>query len=33
MTTIGYGETHPLLPNDTDANRARNRRVDFHLYR
>jgi len=33
MTTIGYGETHPLVPNDSDDNRARNRRVDFHLYR
>jgi OOP family OmpA-OmpF porin len=32
MTTIGYGETHPLVPNTTDENRAKNRRVAFHLY-
>lgn len=26
---IGYGETRPLVPNDTDAHRAMNRRVEF----
>ena len=28
MAAVGYGETHPLFPNDTEAHRARNRRVD-----
>lgn len=27
--TKGYGESAPKYPNDTDANRAQNRRVDF----
>lgn len=25
----GFGETHPVAPNDSDANRARNRRVEI----
>ncbi len=29
LTAIGYGETRPVAPNDTPANRARNRRIDF----
>jgi len=29
LTAIGCAETQPLLPNDTEANRARNRRVEF----
>jgi outer membrane protein OmpA-like peptidoglycan-associated protein len=29
MTTIGFGEAHPKVPNTSDANRAINRRVDF----
>jgi chemotaxis protein MotB len=29
MSAAGYGEFHPRGPNDTDANRARNRRVDL----
>lgn len=28
----GYGDTHPVAPNDTPANRARNRRVDIVVY-
>jgi outer membrane protein OmpA-like peptidoglycan-associated protein len=27
----GYGATRPLFPNDTDKNRAKNRRCEFHL--
>lgn len=29
LKTIGYGETRPLVPNDSDENRAINRRVEF----
>ncbi|MCB9528109.1 MAG: OmpA family protein [Myxococcales bacterium] len=29
LTYEGYGETRPLLPNDSPENRARNRRVEF----
>lgn len=29
LTTHGYGDTAPLVPNDSDANRARNRRVEL----
>jgi outer membrane protein OmpA-like peptidoglycan-associated protein len=29
LTYEGYGETRPLLPNDSAENRARNRRVEF----
>lgn len=31
MAAIGYGEYHPLVPNDTDEHRARNRRVVFFV--
>lgn len=31
LTTRGDGETQPLVANDSDANRALNRRVDFKL--
>ncbi|MFH1830492.1 MAG: OmpA family protein [Pseudomonadota bacterium] len=31
MRTIGYGRTKPLVPNDTAANRAKNRRVEIHI--
>lgn len=27
----GFGETRPLLPNDSEANRARNRRVEIRI--
>jgi len=27
----GYGEDHPIVPNTTDEDRARNRRIDFVL--
>jgi outer membrane protein OmpA-like peptidoglycan-associated protein len=29
LTAIGYGDSRPLLPNITERNRARNRRVQF----
>jgi flagellar motor protein MotB len=31
MGAIGYGEFHPLVANDTDEHRARNRRVVFFV--
>lgn len=29
LTSRGYGESQPLVPNDSDANRAKNRRVEL----
>jgi outer membrane protein OmpA-like peptidoglycan-associated protein len=29
LQAMGYGQTRPLVPNITSANRARNRRVQF----
>ncbi|OQY18211.1 MAG: flagellar motor protein MotB [Desulfobacteraceae bacterium 4572_35.1] len=31
MSAVGYGAEHPLVPNDTAENRAKNRRVEFVL--
>ena len=31
MTAKGYGETQPLAANDTDENKAKNRRVQFKI--
>jgi chemotaxis protein MotB len=31
MVAIGYGSTRPLVPNDSEEHRARNRRVDIVL--
>ena len=29
LAAVGYGETRPLVPNDTPENRAKNRRIEF----
>jgi outer membrane protein OmpA-like peptidoglycan-associated protein len=29
LTVLGVGESKPAYPNDTDANRRKNRRVEF----
>ena len=31
INSTGYGETRPLVPNDTEENKAQNRRVEFKL--
>ncbi|MEM6263484.1 MAG: OmpA family protein, partial [Bacteroidota bacterium] len=31
VKAVGYGETRPLVPNDSEANKVRNRRVEFRL--
>ena len=31
LTTVGHGQSKPVAANDTDANRARNRRVEFRI--
>jgi OOP family OmpA-OmpF porin len=31
ITAIGFGESKPLVPNNSDANRERNRRVEFRI--
>lgn len=31
ITSQGYGETRPVVPNDTDENRQLNRRVEFKI--
>lgn len=31
LSAAGYGETRPLAPNDTPANMARNRRIEFNI--
>lgn len=31
LTSVGYGETRPLVPNDTQENRKKNRRVEFNI--
>jgi outer membrane protein OmpA-like peptidoglycan-associated protein len=29
LTALGFGSTHPRVPNSSEANRARNRRIEF----
>ena len=31
LAAAGYGEFRPIAPNDTPENRAKNRRVEFHI--
>ena len=31
LVSKGFGDTKPLVPNDSPANMAKNRRVEFHL--
>jgi outer membrane protein OmpA-like peptidoglycan-associated protein len=31
ITAQGYGESKPIVPNDNDSNRERNRRVEFKI--
>jgi chemotaxis protein MotB len=33
LTATGYADTDPLAPNTSNANRARNRRVEFVMER
>ena len=30
LSAVGYGENQPLVPNDNDENRAKNRRIEFN---
>jgi len=29
LSAVGYGETQPVTPNDTEDDRALNRRIEF----
>ncbi|MEO8875992.1 MAG: OmpA family protein, partial [Polyangiaceae bacterium] len=31
LVAVGYGQTRPTAPNDTPANKALNRRTEFHV--
>ncbi len=31
IKTVGYGDTKPEVPNDSDAHRQQNRRTEFHI--
>jgi outer membrane protein OmpA-like peptidoglycan-associated protein len=31
IQSAGYGETRPVAPNNSEANRAKNRRIEFKV--
>ena len=31
LSALGYGEFRPIVPNDTDENRAKNRRIEINI--
>ncbi len=31
LSSVGYGEARPILPNTSDANKAKNRRIEFKV--
>jgi flagellar motor protein MotB len=31
LAAVGYADSHPLAPNDTDADRSKNRRIEFTI--
>jgi outer membrane protein OmpA-like peptidoglycan-associated protein len=31
ITAAGYGDSRPVAPNDTEVNRAKNRRIEFRI--
>ena len=33
LSVVGYGEYRPLYPNDTEENRAKNRRIEINIVR
>ena len=33
LSAVGYGEYKPLYPNDTEENRAKNRRIEINIVR
>ena len=33
LSAVGYGEHRPLYPNDTEENRAKNRRIEINIVR
>jgi len=33
LSAVGYGEYRPLYPNDTEENRAKNRRIEINIVR